>query len=184
MARSAYVVGPEVRQLRSLVGFAESDRPAPALAAVADLGHLSAGTVSRFRALSLEGRQRLRHDLRAFLRAAAGEGVRGWRLGSIQITAMKSEDRIVLFVGGDPTDVTLYTAAALLRTRIGTEPLAKRLRLCPAPDCGRAFVKIGRREFCSTRCQRRVFLSTYDPFDVRVGRKGIRHHGHTATRKR
>jgi hypothetical protein len=76
---------------------------------------------------------------------------------------------VSLLVGGAPRDALLYLVATLLNT-VGVE----KLRLCPAPDCNHAFVKIGRREYCSERCQRRVFLSTYDPLAARARRKESR----------
>ena len=39
-----------------------------------------------------------------------------------------------------------------------------RLRICPAPDCRKPFIKLGRREYCSDACQRRVYLTNYDAF--------------------
>ena len=110
-------------------------------------------------------------DTEAALGTACTPTLRPLRVGS----------RVILMVTGEPLDVALYLTAALLE-RVGTD----RLRLCKAPDCGRLFVKIGRREFCSLRCQRRVFLSTYDPFAAVPRRarssKGSRHG--KASRKR
>ena len=67
---------------------------------------------------------------------------------------------VTAFIHGTPRDVLLYQVITLLGRVGGVE----RLRLCPAADCGHVFLKIGRRDFCSDRCQRRVFLRTYDPF--------------------
>jgi hypothetical protein len=33
-----------------------------------------------------------------------------------------------------------------------------KIRQCPDPDCGRYFVKVTRKRYCSTRCQRRVYM--------------------------
>ena len=70
------------------------------------------------------------------------------------------------YLRGTPRNVMRYQVLTLLE-RVGG---AERLRLCPAPDCGRAFLKIGRRDYCSDRCRNRVFLSTYDPFAAKPRR--------------
>ena len=89
----------------------------------------------------------------------------------VAFVAAGGPNGIVLFVEGDPRDVLLYQASTFLQA-IGTD----RLHRCPAPDCRRVFVKVGRREYCSERCQRRVFVSKYDPFKARPRRKDG-HHG-------
>lgn len=77
----------------------------------------------------------------------------------------QDRSRPLFLLHGRPRDVLLYQAATLLST-IGHE----RLRFCPAPDCNKAFIRIGRREYCSERCQRRVFAKQYDPFKAQPRR--------------
>ena len=57
---------------------------------------------------------------------------------------------IVSIVDGSPEDVLLFQLAALVQA-VGFASLLE----C---DCGKPFVKVGRRKFCSTRCQKRVFM--------------------------
>ena len=45
--------------------------------------------------------------------------------------------------------------------RVLEEVGAEKLRVCPAPDCGRVFVKVTRKAFCSTRCQSRIYMRSY-----------------------
>jgi predicted RNA-binding Zn ribbon-like protein len=56
-------------------------------------------------------------------------------------------------VDGRPRDVFIWLAQRLLLT-IGVE----RLHRCPAPDCGKAFLTVTQKRFCSTRCQARVYM--------------------------
>jgi hypothetical protein len=71
-------------------------------------------------------------------------------------------ERVASFrLEGEPRDVLLYQVLTLLDW-LGPE--IDRLRCCPAPDCRKLFVKVGRQEFCSPRCQHRLYASTYNPF--------------------
>jgi predicted RNA-binding Zn ribbon-like protein len=143
-----------------LVRFAESERPTQALHAIASLDYerLAAGVVPRFRQMKPADVEALRAELRTFLRALAGETKHDAAMTAAitpTLYPLRVGRRVTLMVSGSPTDVTLFLAASLLEV-VGTE----RLRLCPAPDCGRAFVKVGR-----------VFLTTYDPFAAKPRRK-------------
>lgn len=57
---------------------------------------------------------------------------------------------------GTPVAMLLYKVFRLLDD-VGPN----RLRNCPAEDCGRAFVKITRKEYCSTRCQKKIYMRNY-----------------------
>jgi CGNR zinc finger len=59
-------------------------------------------------------------------------------------------------VNGSPRDRFLYRVIRLL-DELGIE----KLHTCPAPKCGRLFFKVTRKEFCSTRCQSRVYMRRY-----------------------
>lgn len=185
MARGPYRLPSSVRRLRALVAFAEGDRRAPALAGVADLDRLTGDAIAAFRALTPEQTERLRADLRSCLRALGGADVSGQRPIHVTLHPLRVGARLRLDVSGTPRDVVRYLGISLAE-QIGPD----RLRVCPAPDCGRAFVKIGRREFCSTRCQRRVFFSRYDPFRARARRgqasseRRSRHGSTTRARRR
>jgi hypothetical protein len=72
-------------------------------------------------------------------------------------TVMAVENKAVLvIVGGPLRDRLLYQILRLLE-QLGAEKLQK----CPAPECGRLFFKVTRKEFCSTRCQSRVYMRGY-----------------------
>lgn len=55
-----------------------------------------------------------------------------------------------------PGDLVVYTAYLTL-SEIGRD----HVRVCPAPGCGRWFVKQGRKEFCSETCQTRAYMRDY-----------------------
>jgi hypothetical protein len=63
---------------------------------------------------------------------------------------------IQVLVGGSPLDRFLHQIIRLLEV-VG----ATRLQACPAPDCGRIFVKVTKKRFCSSRCQSRVYMRGY-----------------------
>jgi hypothetical protein len=48
--------------------------------------------------------------------------------------------------------------AYALAMRAAHDAFLHRVRKCKAEDCERTFVRDGRREFCSTRCQKRVYM--------------------------
>jgi hypothetical protein len=193
MARGAYRESTALNALRQLVEFSESDDEGDPIA-LAELGRSlvalqasNAQVAKVLKALTTEQLRSVKQDLRAFLRAAGGP--RGGAdylqatmirvellplLGTLKAT--KGRERWLFGVAGAPRDVLLYQVAMLLAT-VGED----RLQFCPAPDCGRSFVKVGRREYCSDRCQRRVFVSTYDPFKAQPRRKD--RHGKTTRKK-
>jgi hypothetical protein len=110
----------------------------------------------------------LRLDLRAFLRFLAGDGRTGV-CPDLHVTLTPlhvSTGGVKWIVEGSTRDVLCYQTKTFL-DRIGG---LERVRLCPAPDCGRAYLKIGRREFCSTRCQQRIYQRDYDPFAAKPRR--------------
>lgn len=67
-----------------------------------------------------------------------------------------SKGRTLFMVYGSPQDTFRYLLVRLLE-RVAVD----RLRRCPNSACGRFFVKRGRREYCSTRCQSAVYMRTY-----------------------
>lgn len=167
MARGTYNITPAVTALRGLIAYAESDKPAPALVEVIHAAdRLASDAYRSFRSQTGAEREHVRLELRSFLRAMAAppEAVMTAPIAPI-LQPLRTAGQVLLTVSGTPRDVTLYLAASLLQ-EVGTD----RIRTCPAPDCGRAFVKIGRREHCSTRCQRRVWSRGYDPFAARARR--------------
>lgn len=61
-----------------------------------------------------------------------------------------------IVVNGSPRDRFLYRVIRLL-----DELGADKLHMCPTPECGRLFFKVTRKEFCSARCQSRVYMRRY-----------------------
>ena len=144
--------------------------------------------------------ERVRPDLRRFFRVLARLNVGGLNEGytngsdelAIMVLAVSklplfSADGRLLTTEGRPEFLVLGSFEAILRDRawkclaaVGLD----RLLLCPAPDCGRAFLKVGRRAYCSERCQRRVFLSNYNAFAPVTPRKAHKHVQTTKPKKR
>jgi CGNR zinc finger len=175
MARGRYVESTAVRALRALVALAEDERVSPETIARTGRAYILPASLAALRALTPPQAHALKRQLRDFLHAMAASDAAEQRF-QVAFVAAGGPAGIVLFAEGDPREVLLYQASTILQA-IGTD----RLRRCPAPDCGRVFVKVGRREYCSDRCQRRVFVSTYDPFKAQPRRKD--RHG-KPTRKR
>lgn len=189
MARGRYKPPPALEDLSALVRHAESDRASwLAVLNIAGFGPkpFTGDVIEQFRNQTPGEIQAVHADLRAFLRTAAGCSSGALQLPfqpTLQLLNTHSGVRVVVS-GKTPRDVTLYLAAALIEAAG-----AERLRCCPAPNCGRAFVKIGRREYCSAECQRRVFLSKNDPSAARPTisrskKKGARDARKAKTRKR
>jgi hypothetical protein len=85
-------------------------------------------------------------------------------------------DDVALTVEGHgAVDVLLFQILNLVQ-RVGLS----RLRRCP---CGRVFAKTGRREFCSNRCQKRIYMRALRE-EERRERERKRHDKTTRTRRR
>lgn len=74
-------------------------------------------------------------------------------LGDLAIAPIPNDARIVLAIDGAARDLVRYKFLQLLGI-VGTE----QLRRCAAGDCGRIFIKVGRREYCSNTCQKRTYM--------------------------
>lgn len=61
-------------------------------------------------------------------------------------------DQVVVVIDGAIRDVVTYQETFLLQTAG-----VRRLQRC---DCGTVFTRVGRQEFCSKRCQKRVYMRT------------------------
>jgi hypothetical protein len=68
----------------------------------------------------------------------------------LRLGAAKLGSDVALRIDGTAKDVLTFQVINLLRAAG-----VKRLQRC---DCGRAFVRIRRQEFCSERCQKRVYM--------------------------
>jgi len=73
---------------------------------------------------------------------------------TLEISMIRRRTRIAVMELGTPHDRFMYRLVRLLE-RIGPN----RLLVCPA--CRRLFVKVTRKEFCSTRCQSRAYMREY-----------------------
>jgi hypothetical protein len=183
MARGPYTESETLRILRVLLAFVESDTPAKPLSKVGlrtgrhPFDWMLAGEgvptgLTEVWTMDAAGVEALRLELRAFLRYLASDGqTPRWPKG-ITVTLAPlhvAAGAVKWIVRGSPRDVLCYQTKTFL-DRIGG---LERLRLCPAPDCGKTFLKIGRREFCSTRCQQRIYQRDYDPFAAKPRRPDL-----------
>ena len=190
MARGQYTETVEIRALRWLIAFAEDEASSLVTLAHAGKAFVQPAAADAIAALTPAEVRVVKAEVRALLRAMADktELPPGGHHFRVQLTALNRGRGIALLVDGAPRDVLLYQTTVFL-DRVGLD----RLHRCPAPDCGRLFLKRGRREFCSTRCQKRVYLASYDPFAAQPRRtttaktttskkKRSRHGSHTKTR--
>ena len=67
----------------------------------------------------------------------------------------RSDDRQIAssIIDGPPRDLFLYLA-----TRVLTTVAIERLEICPDADCGKVFVRVTKKRFCSQRCQSRIYM--------------------------
>jgi len=184
MARGPYTETETVRVLRALIDFVESDTPAVsfrtaraqggrhplALMTVGD-GLPRGGPLTALWAMGAGAVEAERLALRAFLRFLAGEGQTAWPDMPVTLSAVHVAPHAVKWaIDGSVRDVLGYQVKTFLDRLGGVD----RLRLCPAPDCGKVYLKIGRRENCSTRCAQRLYHRDYDPFAARARRSDSR----------
>ena len=74
----------------------------------------------------------------------------------IGVSRFPDSTRYLFFPSGSLRDVFWYQLLGVL-TGQSLEPI----RRCAAPDCGRLFYRVGRMEYCSTRCRNRAYMRTY-----------------------
>ncbi len=105
----------------------------------------------------------------------------------------KVGSRVMVTRAGRPGDLFFYRLVRLLE-QVGVE----RLRVCQAPDrsrpggvCGRLFLKVTRKKYCSTRCQSRTYMREHrggdrDPYAEAWDREHPKekHDGQEKTRAR
>lgn len=96
------------------------------------------------------------------------------------IVTRDDEGRVRAQVHGSPLDLFAYQLVRVLETGG-----AEKLLACPAPECGRIFLKVTKKRFCSQRCQSRIYMRQLRA-DERAERdaltKGARHGKTTRTR--
>jgi hypothetical protein len=67
--------------------------------------------------------------------------------------AIRRDGELSIQVLGSHLDRMLYQIIRVIE-RVGVD----RLLRCQAPDCKRLFLKVTRKEFCSTKCQMRMYM--------------------------
>lgn len=97
------------------------------------------------------------------------------------IVTRDDEGRVRVQVHGSPLDRFCYQIVRVLETGGAAKLLA-----CPAPECGRIFLKVTKKRFCSPRCQSRIYMRQVRTDeraerDARRG-KGLAHGQTTRTR--
>lgn len=86
--------------------------------------------------------------------------------------------KVGILVYGQLRDWLLYRVIRLFE-----ELGAEKLQMCPAPDCGRLFFKVTRKEFCSTRCQTRIYMRKKRQEEKEEQHASVRRTRHDKTRK-
>jgi hypothetical protein len=103
-----------------------------------------------------------------------------WSMGfkDVSLGVFRRGSDVFFRIDGSPTAAVLFQVGGILRAA----DAAKRLQLC---ECGRVFARIGRQEFCSERCQKRVYMRARRAAERQDNKlqhsKGSRH-GKTRTR--
>jgi len=181
--------------LQRLVAFAEGETATfPDLVLKVGDGLVTAASSARKQVAALTPRQIevLQTELRSFLRDAAAGSAR--MLAPMHITlrvvthppdtpprgrrAQRTPLAASLLIEGTPRDL-LFDQTNRVLPNVALEAL----QVCPG--CGKAFVKVTQKRFCSTRCQSRIYmrqLRADERAEREALRKGVRH-GKT-TRKR
>ena len=96
----------------------------------------------------------------------------GGPLGLTRVTVSKQliphdqSDRSFVWVTGAPRDVYLEYLFHLA-IHVGVD----RIRRCPAPDCGRLFIRERRQKYCTRECTNRALWSSYSPKQKRKWRQ-------------
>jgi hypothetical protein len=98
------------------------------------------------------------------------------------IVTRDDERRVRVQVHGSPLDLLAYQIVRVLETGGAAKLLA-----CPAPECGRIFLKVTKKRFCSQRCQSRIYMRQMRAEeraerDALLRGKGNRHGKATRTR--
>src|SRR5262245_58589927 len=172
MAHGRYRPRPALKLLRRLMAFAAGAKDDPvALVTSADYVKPLGVSVTVVRPLTADQIEGARGQLRYVLQILSGysRGIPGTfhQLGhlacSVRLTAWEGP-RWTMDVGANLADALKFMVYSALLV-VGMN----RLRSCPAPDCGRLFVKVGRREYCSARCQHRHYYVKPKPRKDRHG---------------
>jgi hypothetical protein len=79
----------------------------------------------------------------------------------LTFVGVREGSKVDFVVHGSPLDRFQYQIVRLLE-KAG----ANRLLVCPAKNCGRLFLKVTKKRFCSTRCQSRDYMQRYRAGEV------------------
>jgi len=167
MTRKRYTTNPhDALMTRFLIALDPEARPAaPALRElfedlliddVGDFGNMSALTTDEPRSDPLTWSAMYLHGVLAGLRTDIRHFVFGGDfrvdLGTMQVEVAPSTSQpgASLLITGTAEQVVIFKLVMLIRA-VGR----KRILEC---DCKRLFIKTGRREYCSERCQKRVYM--------------------------
>lgn len=74
----------------------------------------------------------------------------------LEVGTAPAGSAVLLTVDGATRDVLWFQIISLLHV-VGVP----RVVICPAPACGHWFVREGKREYCSERCQSRAYMQKY-----------------------
>lgn len=197
LARKRYASSAETL-LGRLVAFAESESPDEAeerrtladvlshgpVLVVGDAHHEVLADTAEMLCWSAADVARFRAELRGFLRGLidltsddeAGALVPQVAVKHVTFGAAFDGGRVLLTVDGGARDVLGLQALELLRS-VGVG----RVRKC---ECGRLFVKSGRREYCSLRCQKGVYMRAFRQREREQNKRERRsRHGRTARKR-
>jgi CGNR zinc finger len=94
--------------------------------------------------------------------------------GRGQAPTFRNNSPVLATAGGSTRDRFLYRLIRLLE-QFGVE----KLQACAAPECGRLFLKVTRKEFCSARCQSRVYMRQRRQDEREQANKRTARHGKT-----
>jgi len=129
----------------------------------------------------------LRQEVNRLLRALVERRESNVDVSSMRFGLKRHGSGVVVTRAGALRDLFLYRLVRLLE-----EVGAERLQVCQAPDrthtdgtCGRLFLKVTRKQYCSTRCQSRTYMREQRLQEQRERqelKKGSRHGKATRTR--
>ena len=163
--------------LRRLVDFAEGRITAfpGLLESGSHVVAIGSASLKQFMAMTADEIEALRLELRGvFRRAAAGfplevppfridlqlvnvPGPPGRRRRSREARSLSQ------IIESPPRDALLYLASLVLTT-----VASRRLSVCAAPDCQKAFITVTKKRFCSARCQSRTYMRALREEDKRA----------------
>jgi hypothetical protein len=111
--------------------------------------------------------EQAQRDLRRLFEDLVGRGQHTADL-DLRFRVRTGQEPGVSLVRVSTRDTVLYDVFTALQ-EVGPD----RIRACP--ECGQIFVKVTRKEYCSTRCQSRVYMRQMRAAERAARQKGSRH---------